>query len=243
MKFKKIVGFGDSWMYGDELLDPELIRKHADAHSCWTQNDQYRNQHSFLGLLGKYYHVPVENFGIAGGSMQSSIWTFQWWLDNEPNPEECLVLIGHTDSDRLSFYNPNHQRYSNDPPWNKFVHSTWVEYGSSIIPEEFRVMIKQQLVLTNCQALAKLNYQQTVQFFDGVAARKNLNLMQFHVMPADVPMDLPTIIWPGVATTLLFRDHPGNQQREMVMPCGHPNEIGHKMIAEMLYYTIDSVTM
>ena len=23
MTFKKIVGFGDSWMYGDELLDPE----------------------------------------------------------------------------------------------------------------------------------------------------------------------------------------------------------------------------
>jgi len=34
MKYKKIVGFGDSWMYGDELLDPELIRRSPDAHSC-----------------------------------------------------------------------------------------------------------------------------------------------------------------------------------------------------------------
>ena len=104
-------------------------------------------------------------------------------------------------------------------------------------------MIKQQLVLTNCAELARLNYQQTILFFDGVAARKNLNMMQFHIMPADVEMDLPTTIWPGFSTTMWFRDYPGNQQRELVMPSGHPNEIGHKMIAEKLISTIDSATM
>ena len=243
MKFRKIVGFGDSWMYGDELLDPELTRQSPDAHPCWHQNDAYREGNNFLGLLGRHYAVPTENFGIAGGSMQSSIWTFQWWLDHEPHPEECLVLVGHTDSDRLSFYDPNHKTYSNDPPWNKFVHSTWVEFGSSVVPAEFRTMIKQQLVLTNCRELSRLNYQHTVQFFDGVAARKNLNMMQFHVMPPEVKMDLPTIIWPGFSTTRWFRDHPGNQQRELIRPGGHPNEIGHQMIAEKLISTIDSATM
>jgi hypothetical protein len=230
-------------MYGDELLDPGLVRKHSDAHSCWHQNDAYRTNHNFLGLLGKHYGIPVENFGIPGGSMQSSIWTFQWWLDNEPQLDECLVLVGHTDSDRLSFYDPNHQSYSNDPVWNKFVHSSWVEYGASVVPGEFRTMIKQQLVLTNCRALSRLNYQQTVQLFDGVAARKNLNLMQFHIMPAEIEMDLPTVIWPGFSTTRWFRDHPGNRQRELIMPGGHPNEIGHKMITEKLISTIDSAKM
>ena len=243
MTFKKIVGFGDSWMYGDELLDPELIKQNSAAHACWYQNDQYRNTHNFLGLLGQHYGVPIENFGIPGGSMQSSIWTFQWWLDQEPCPEKCLVLIGHTDSDRLSFYDPNHTSYTNNPVWNKFVHSSWVEYGASEIPEQFRTMIKQQLVLTNCRELSQLNYKQTVQFFDGVAARKNLNMMQFHIMPAEVRMDLPTMIWPEFSTTIWFRDHPGNRARELVMPGGHPNEIGHKMIAEKLISTIDSATM
>ena len=243
MKFKKIVGFGDSWMYGDELLDPELVKKNSAAHACWYQNDLYRNRHNFLGLLGQHYAVPVENFGIPGGSMQSSIWTFQWWLDHEPCPEECLVLIAHTDSDRFSLYDPNHVSYSNNPPWNKFVHSSWVEYGASEIPEQFRTMIKQQLVLTNCRELSQLNYKQTVQLFDGVAARRNLNMMQFHIMPAEVEMDLPTMIWPEFSTTLWFRDHPGNRNRELVMPGGHPNEIGHQMITEKLISTIDSATM
>ena len=67
--------------------------------------------------------------------------------------------------------------------------------------------------------------------------------MQFHIMPEDVKMDLPTAIWPGFSTTIWFRDHPGNQQRELIMPGGHPNEIGHEMIAEKLISTIDSATM
>lgn len=243
MKFKKIVGFGDSWMFGDELLDPKLQRQHSDAHPCWHQNDTYRNSHNFLGLLGKHYDVPIENFGIAGGSMQSSMWTFLWWLDHEPEPEQCLILIGHTDSDRLSFYNPNHVSYANDPPWNRFIHSTWVEYGSSVVPQEFKNMVKQQLVLTNCSELAKLNYQQTLLSFDGIAARRNLQMMQFQIMPEDVKLDLPTQIWPGFSTTIWFRDHPGNQKKELVMPGGHPNEIGHIMIADKLISTIDDVTM
>jgi hypothetical protein len=243
MKFKKIVGFGDSWMFGDELLDPELQCRHSDAHTCWHQNNTYRNSHNFLGLLGKHYNVPMENFGIAGGSMQSSMWTFLWWLDHEPEPEQCLILIGHTDSDRLSFYNPNHVSYANDPPWNRFIHSTWVEYGSSVVPQEFRTMVKQQLVLTNCSALSRLNYQQTLLSFDGIAARRNLQMMQFQIMPEDVKLDLPTQIWPGFSTTIWFRDHPGNQKKELVKPGGHPNEIGHIMIADKLISTIDDVTM
>lgn len=243
MKFKKIVGFGDSWMWGDELLDPELARQHSDAHPCWHANTAYRDRHNFLGVLADHYGVPMENFGICGGSMQSSMWTFLWWLDHEPEPDQCLILIGHTDSDRLSFYNPNHVSYGNDPAWNRFIHSTWVEYGSSVVPQEFRTMVKQQLVLTNCKELARLNYQQTVLSFDGIAARRNLQMMQFQIMPEDVKLNLPTQIWPEFSTTLWFRYHPDNQKKQLVMPGGHPNEMGHKMIADKLISTIDHVTM
>jgi hypothetical protein len=237
MNFRKIVGFGDSWMFGDELLSPELVAAHPDAHTCWIQNTHYREQQCFLGQLGKHYQVPTENFGIPGGSMQSSIWTYLWWLEHEINPEECLVLVGHTDSDRTSHYNPNHVHYTNDPPWNKFIHSTWVEYGSSIIPEPFRDMIKRQLVLTNSPELSKLNYLQTAMFFDGLAARKKIPTLQFHIMPAEVNLNLPTEIWPNQALTIWLRDHP--EKTKLTKPGGHPNELGHKIISERLISEID----
>lgn len=244
MNFKKIVGFGDSWTYGDELLDPELLERDPEAHFCWDQNTEYRERNCFLGQLGSHYGVPYENFGIPGGSLTSTQWTFQWWLDHEPNPEDCLVLIGLTNSDRITHYNPNHVHYSNDPPWNKFVHSSWVNFGSSVVPDTFCQMIKQQIVLTVCPAWEKINYQNAVLFFDGIAARNRLKLLQFHIMPGERSVaNAPTLIWPDFAWTLWFRDHPGNQNRELIKPDGHPNEIGHSLMRNRLISYIDSCTM
>lgn len=245
MQFKKIVGFGDSWTYGDELLDPELVKQDPEAHFCWEQNTEYRERNCFLGQLGAHYGVPTENFGIPGGSLTSTQWTFQWWLDHETyDLQDCLVLIGLTNADRISHYNPNHVHYSNDPPWNKFVHSSWVEFGSSVVPEEWRTMIKQELVLTTCAELEMINFHNAVLFFDGIAARNNLNLLQFNIMPASRPIEhAPTYPWPDFAWTLFFRDHPGNRQRELIKPDGHPNEIGHGLIKDRLITYIESCTI
>lgn len=241
MQFKKIVGFGDSWMYGDELLDPAYLSKNPNGHYSDEQNFPYRLKHCFLGQLGQHYGIPTENFGIPGGSLGSTMWTFQWWLDNETVPlDECLVLIALTNADRITHYNPNHVHYSDDPPWNKFVHSTWVNFGSSVVPDPYAQMIKSQIVLTDCRELSRLNYQQAVLFFDGVAARNNLNMIQFNIMPAErlVP-NTPTLPEPGFCWTLWFRDHPGNQKRELICKDGHPNEIGHSLIRDHLISHID----
>jgi len=245
MKFKKIVGFGDSWTYGDELVDPELLKSRPDAHFSWVENTEYRQRNCFLGQLGAHYNVPTENFGIPGGSLTSTMWTYQWWLDHETLPlNECLVLVGLTNSDRVSHYNPNHQYYSNDPPWYKFVHSPWVDFGSSIVPKEFCNLIKQQIVLTSCPELEKLNYQQAVLFFDGVSARNRIPTIQFNIMPGERPVNTaPTLLEPDFNWVVWFRDHPNNQQRELIKPDGHPNEFGHSLIRDRLISQIESVTM
>ena len=238
---KKIVGFGDSWMYGDELLDPEYLKRNKNAHSTDTENTTYRENNCFLGLLGEHYGVPVENFGIPGGSLQSSIWTFLWWYENEKEFDlsECLVLVGHTDSDRSSFYNPEHVVCSDDPPWNRFVHSSWIEYGFIGMSGEMREMAKMYTVLTDSPKLRRLNYMQTVLFFDGIAKTHDLNLHQFHIMPREVELNLDTVIWNGEDTVTWFRDHPLNQRRELIKAVGHPNEIGHEMIKNRLISTIE----
>jgi hypothetical protein len=245
MSFKKIVGFGDSWTYGDELLDPELLKINSDAHFCWDQNISYRERNCFIGQLSTHYNIPYENFGIPGGSLTSTMWTYQWWLDHETVPlNQCLVLIGLTNSDRITHYNPNHVHYSIDPPWNKFVHSTWVNFGSSVVPKSFCDMIKQEIVLTNCPALEKLNYQQAVLFFDGVSARNHIPTLQFNIMPGErLVANTPTLPEPDFSWTVWFRDHPGNQQRELIKPDGHPNEIGHSLIKDHLISLIESCTM
>jgi len=241
MQFKKIVGFGDSWMYGDELIDPRYLSANPSGHYSDEQNFPYRLKNCFLGQLGQHYGVPIENFGIPGGSLGSTMWTFQWWLDHETLPlEDCLVLVALTNADRITHYNPNHVHYSDDPPWNKFVHSTWVNFGSSVVPDPYAQMIKSQIVLTDCRELSRLNYQQAVLFFDGISARNNLNTVQFNIMPAErLVTNTPTLPEPDFCWTLWFRDHPENQQRELVCKDGHPNEIGHSLIRDHLISLIE----
>lgn len=242
MKFKKIVGFGDSWMYGDELLDPALSAKDPGAHPCWEQNTPYRESRCFLGQLGQHYGVPVENFGIPGGSLQSTMWTYLWWIEHEPQPQDCLVIVFLTESNRESFYNPNHQHYSNDPPWNKFVHSTWVHFGSSVIGPEYTDMIKRYLVLTESPGLWDLRYRQAALFFDGQRAKDNIQMLMFNtLLPVKKLDNIQSLVWPDFAWTLYFRDHPDNRDRGLVKPGGHPNEKGHEIIRDMLIPEIDRV--
>lgn len=216
--FKKIVGFGDSWMYGDELTDPNNFI--TEAHARGLCNSAYRERNCFLGRLGEHYSVPVENFGIMGGSLDSARWTFLYWLAHEPNPEDCLVLHAVTNSYRFSYYNPNHTVYLNDPPWNRFVHSSWPN-------NEFENLVKQQTVLTDCPELHWLRYKETVMLFDGVSARRDILTMQFNVFP-EKPLELPTLF-----------DWTLKDWTTDLKPGGHPNEKGHQKIAEHLINLID----
>lgn len=243
MKFKKIVGFGDSWMFGDELLDPILAAEDPEAHSCWEQNIPYREKNCFLGLLGENYQVPTENFGIPGGSLRSTIWTYLWWIQHELNPEDCLVLVFLTEPDRESFYNPNHVHFSNDPPWNKFVHSTWVQHGSSVIGSEFTDLIKRYMVLTHSHDHSVLNYLEAMMFFDGQSLRRGFPLMQYHGAPVLTDFNVPTVVRPDFDWITYFRDRVDNQKRELILPGGHPNEKGHIIIRDMLINDIDRVIL
>ena len=219
--FKKIVGFGDSWMYGDELVEPNITA--TTPHQVGLQHRAYRERNCFLGQLGQHYDVPTENFGIMGGSLDSARWTFLYWLAHEPDPESCLVLHGITNSYRFSHYNPNHVTMLDDPLWNRFVHSSWQ------LESNFQTLIKQQTVLTDSPELHQLRYQETVMLFDGVSARQDILMMQFDVFPEQHTLELHT----------LFKDTSLQSWTTDVKPGGHPNEIGHEKIAQLLINLID----
>jgi len=62
-------------------------------------------------------------------------------------------------------------------------------------------------------------------------------------MPPPVAIHLDTIPEPNFAWTVHFRDRADNQKRELIMPGGHPNEIGHLVVRDRLISQIESATM
>jgi len=236
MMFDQIVGFGDSWMWGDELLDPSL-HAHPQAHPMLTENTFYRENHCFLGLLGKHYGVPTENFGWPGGSQRSSIWCYLWWLNNRKPSKHTLVLVGHTDANRNSFYNPKHHVYPNDPPWHRFVNSSWVHSGNASIESEWINMVKTHMTLTECHELSCLTYQETVLFFQGQNSKSGLTVLQFHVSPPPMLLTESTLLWPNSWIGKLLQELPDSKL--MFSPNGHPNEKGHEIVRDHLIKEID----
>jgi hypothetical protein len=240
MKFSKIVGFGDSWMFGDELLDSEYAKTNNLANSADTQNIPYRESHCFLGLLGKHYNVPTENFGIPGGSLQSTIWTFLKWFTTAESPQDALILIGLTEADRFSLWDPNAINEK-----RRMIHSTWAEIGATEVPVEFRPLFKQHIALTTCDQLRELNYYQTALMFDGVASRNNLKLLQFNVAASPINLsNVPTLLEQEFSLTRWFvQEIQADHGRKYIHPYGHPNEIGHILIRDRLILQIDSCTL
>lgn len=238
MKFKKIVGFGDSWVWGDELLDPALT-DHPQAHPVLHLNTPYRESNCFLGLIGQHYGLPTENFGIAGGSLQSTIWTYLWWLKHETIPiDECIILIGLTGGDRITFYDPNHVSYANDPPWNKFVHSAWVNSDATCYSNQWTSTVKNLFVLSDCKELRQLYYEQALYFFEGQASIHNNNLLQFNTIWGREKNFSKTLIWPNQCLHNILAKQPN--RKDLLAPNWHPNEKGHRVLADQLILEIDS---
>ena len=238
MDIKKLAVFGDSWIWGDELLDPILAKKDTEAHPCFTQNDEYRLAHCFSGIMAKHYGIALENYGQPGASLQSTMWTFMWWLNN-CDITDTMVLIGLTASDRQSWYNPDHVSYSNDPVWNKYIHSAWVNFGSSVIPGEWRQFGKQYLIMSSCDQLSAFNYQQAVLFFDGVSKGQDIPLLQFNLYDPGTKLKqmASTLLWPDQNLQDILQARP--DARQIHAPGHHPNEKGHQILSEMLIPEVD----
>ena len=240
MKFDKVVAFGDSFVWGDELLDPALAN-HPHAHPVLMENTAYREANCFLGSVGRHYDRPVQNFGWPGASLQSTIWTYLWWIDHETLPlDRCLVLVGLTDSNRHSFYNPNHEVFANDPPWHRFMHTSWIHSGASQVDSQWRDFGKIYMLLTDCAELCQLHYQQAVLFFHGQCP-KHAGLLQFNTIHAPRIMQETSLIWPDTSLQAWLAQQGANAG--LTCTWGHPNEQGHHLIADRLIPEIDRATL
>jgi hypothetical protein len=162
-----------------------------------------------------------------------------WWLDHEQlDPAECLILVGHTDANRVSFYNPNHVSYYNDPPWNRYVHSQWIHSGFEEEDRTWTQMVKAHTVLTDCDQLHQLNYRQSLTFFEGQYHAMSHNVVQFCTIHPPMVARTCNLIWPDRSLNSFIYPN-----KHLMAPDGHPNEIGHRLLRDHLIPEIERVIL
>ena len=223
--FDRIAVFGDSWAWGDELVDPSC----SDLKPYSVENTSYRESHCFAGIIAQHYNIPVENFAIPGGSLQSTIWNYIWWHQHRNSHKSTLILVGLTDAGRMSYYNPDHVVYANDPPWNRYVHSAWI-HAPECYTDDWVAMVKSNIGLSSSRQANLMNYLQAVLFFDGQP-----NVIQFNTINT-LPIDAPkSLLWADQSLRSILAAH-----NNCWAPKKHPNEQGHQIIADLLISHIES---
>lgn len=135
---KRLIGFGDSWCWGAELVDPveELvpIMHSGDADGGFQRqfkpiNEAFRLTYRYLNQLANHMGIPadkVEDYSqpsYSNDAIYKSV--LEWIVDNDFKPgevhDDIFVTIGWTSPERAEFFLGLNNRFVGD--------NGWMEYG------------------------------------------------------------------------------------------------------------------
>lgn len=212
----QLVAFGDSFVYGDELVDPKFLDQRK-IPTWQSLNTPYRETHSFPGLIANHFNLKHQNKGIPGGSLVSTRWEFIKWLQNDPNIDSTIVLIGLTDEARTSWWNRHHQTLN-----RPFVHTTWASWVEDHPP--WNMMVRYHWDLSDCDEFREMQLLESTTLFDSVAQAQDIQLLMFPIF-ANKTIELDSY-WDFCLNQEVPRDGKHRFGRR------HPNEAGHQFLAD-----------
>jgi hypothetical protein len=234
---KKLVAFGCSWTFGDELDDPELAHEKENPR-YWDMNTQYRLDHCWSGLIAKHYGWEYENHAFPGSSLTSMRDAMYWYQKNN-DLSNTMVVVGLTESWRWSWHNNSHKSSAGDPEWNKHINSSWLLHNKSAYSAEWQQTFRSYMEDQLCDDLIEKNVNETLLYFDGIAARHDIPMLQIPMLDRiDEIQSVPTL-FPDETHVKGWLEK-NNKPREIFKPGRHPNEKGHELISKKLIDYIDA---
>ena len=114
----KLVTFGDSWVWGDELGDKILDE---NGNLVFNHNyNQYIHSNNIGGLVkSKYNFDKYENFAINGGSNTHILFQLTNYINSDSYNETDIILIGMTSPLRQYLHcNLTNQHIGSWPFWD-----------------------------------------------------------------------------------------------------------------------------
>jgi len=226
---KGIVGFGDSWIYG-EGLTPNNIPIDMPNHDQMRPilEEQYRNEYCLLGQIGKNLNLPTTNLGISGGSLATTQWEFFKWYESAKNTSEYLVIIGLTSDTRDSWWTTTDNGRT-------YMHSSASDKSVQASDHKWSHIRKWMVVNSENKELQQARYWIAVNFFDSFCKTHNIPLFQFNIFNPTKIYQVDSLHDPFESTVELLNKINNSTSRDLVASCWHPNEKGAKCLAD--HYT------
>ena len=213
----KLIGFGCSFTYGSELLNPEL-------EQTWDQqieNIKYRENKVWLGVLAKRLGLEADNYSQPACSNYAIQEIFAEWFKSRDVQESVTVVIGWTNHMRNSWW---HQEQG-------WIHDGFIRnQGQELFKDSFRDWLKYS---------AKRNERVTNNaklFVNSVCKSHNIPIIQFNAL-ANVTnsYQLSNYHQGNQNMKQVLESEGARLGKTFLADGGHPNESGHEYYVEMLY--------
>ena len=217
----KLVGFGCSFTYGSELIDPELDSVWDDTSEShiWDRhykNNSWRKSHCWLGLLAEYFNCEYDNRAEPANSNFAIQHQVADYILNIYDPNDNIVIcVGWTEKLRMSWY---------DTKWthNGFV-SEKTGWNNSAREWVIRSKSETHNMYTNN---AKLFVNSLCKFY-------NIPILQFNALGNHATSKYSNYFIDGNTMDSMLKQAQQNDSRlNLFASGGHPNEAGHE------YFTI-----
>lgn len=205
----KLVGFGCSFTYGSELVDPEVGEEFHHA------NTRYRERNVWLGQLASMMNCTWDNRGEPGNSNYAIQYQFADWFLNNRNPEEKVVVcVAWSEFNRFSWYSDSWQHIGFSS--SKFLRSKKEWVANCEHKEQFTRAAKLYVNLA-CQAAG-------------------IPILQFNALGLHSCETYPNYFMNGDSMDSYLQAAMKSDSRlDLVAKGLHPNEAGHAYWTQRLY--------
>ena len=209
----KLIGFGCSFTYGSELIDPNI-----DEWDRHHSNTAYRERHCWLGELADRLDIDYTNLAEPGASNYSIQEKFASYIHSCDN--NIIICVGWTSHLRNSWWSDREQRW---------VHDGFIRNENETL---FGASFKEWLIHSHkrCEQVtlnAKL-------FVNSVCKSKDIKILQFDALANVNSPRYPNYHMQGRSMQDVLMAEGKMLGREFLASGGHPNEAGHRHYLDLM---------
>lgn len=211
----KLAGFGCSFTYGSELLDPELANSWDRHH----ENTPYRERHSWLGRLAEKLDASYINLAEPAGSNFSIQEKFAGYIQNN-DCSNTIICVAWTNHLRNSWWSDKEQRW---------IHDGFIRNENETL---FGASFKEWLTHSHkrCEQ-ATLNAKL---FVNSVCEAKGIKIIQFDALSNVNSPRYSNYHMQGRSMQDVLIAEGKRLGKEFLASGGHPNEAGHTHYVDLM---------
>lgn len=218
----KLIGFGCSFTYGSELIDPEIDGLWDDISQTkiWDRhykNIPWRTNHSWLGRLAHNLGYKFDNLAQPANSNFAIAQQISSYFINTYDPQDkIIVCVGWTAKTRMSWYTDN----------------TWTHNGFADYKNGWSESAREWVIKADNESHTM--YTENAKFIvNSICKSMNIPIIQFNALGHHNTTKYPNYFIDGNSMdTMIRRAMQEDNRLDLVAKGGHPNEAGHE------YFTI-----